>query len=121
MTNIVRGRALAAARADGTGDAEVPFGTVRCRFEGALGPGDAVDVLIRPENIRVSRDRPAPTENVWRAAVEGVTFLGECQDSTVRVREQRLRIRVHPGLELRTGQEVFLEFVPERCSAIRVE
>jgi len=121
MTNIVRGRAIAAARPDGTGEAEVAFGRVRCRFEGALGPGDPVDVLIRPENILVSRERPAPAENVWQAAVEGVTFLGECQDSTVRVREQRLRIRVHPGLELRAGQEVYLEFIPERCSAIRAE
>jgi iron(III) transport system ATP-binding protein len=121
MTNIVRGRAIAAARPDGTGEAEVAFGRVRCRFEGALGPGDPVDVLIRPENILVSRERPAPAENVWQAAVEGVTFLGECQDSTVRVREQRLRIRVHPGLELRAGQEVYLEFIPERCCAIRAE
>jgi iron(III) transport system ATP-binding protein len=121
MTNIVRGRALEAARADGTGAAEVAFGRVRCRFESAVGAGDAVDVLIRPENILVSRERPQPTENVWQAAVEGVTFLGECQDSTVRVQEQLLRIRVHPGLELRAGQQVYLEFIPERCSAIRAE
>jgi len=121
MTNIVRGRAVAAARPDGTGEVEVPFGRVRCRFEGAFGPGDPVELLIRPENIVVSCGQPVPTENVWQAAVEGVTFLGECQDSTVKVQEERLRIRVHPGMELRTGQQIYLEFVPERCSAIRAE
>jgi iron(III) transport system ATP-binding protein len=121
MTNIVRGRAVAAARPDGTGEVEVAFGRVRCRFEGAIGPGDPVELLIRPENIVVSFDRPVPTENVWQAAVESVTFLGECQDSTVKVQEERLRIRVHPGLELRTGRQIYLEFVPERCSAIRAE
>jgi iron(III) transport system ATP-binding protein len=121
MTNIVRGRAVAAVRPGGSGDVDVSFGRVRCRFEGAIGAGDQVEVLIRPENIVVSCVRPALAENVWPAAVEGVTFLGECQDSTVSVREQRLRIRVHPGLELRTGQQVYLEFIPERCSAIRAE
>jgi len=121
MTNIVRGRAVAAARPDGTGEVEVAFGRVRCRFEGAIGPGDPVELLIRPENIVVSCGQAAPAENVWQAAVEDVTFLGECQDSTVKVLEERLRIRVHPGLELRAGQQIYLEFVPERCSAIRAE
>ncbi|MDH4191148.1 MAG: ABC transporter ATP-binding protein [Betaproteobacteria bacterium] len=121
MTNIVRGRAVAAASPDGTGQVEVAFGRVRCRFEGAIGPGDPVELLIRPENIVVSCGQPAPTENLWQAAVEGVTFLGECQDSVVKVHDERLRIRVHPWLELRSGQQIYLEFVPERCSAIRAD
>jgi len=121
MTNIVRGSAVAEAGSDGSGRVEVPFGTVHCRFEGAIGAGDAVDVLIRPENMVVSRARPDASQNVWPAAVEGVTFLGEYQDATVRVHEQRLRIRVHPGLELEKGQQVYLELSAERCSAIRGE
>jgi iron(III) transport system ATP-binding protein len=121
MTNIVRGNAVAEAGSDGSGRVEVAFGTVRCRFEGAIGPGDPVDVLIRPENMVVSYARPDARENVWQAAVEVVTFLGECQDATVRVHEQRLRIRVHPGLELEKGRQVYLELNPERCSAIRAE
>jgi len=121
MTNIVRGNAVAEAGSNGGGRVEVPFGTVHCRFEGAIRPGDAVDVLIRPENMVVSYARPDARENVWQAAVEVVTFLGECQDATVRVQEQSLRIRVHPGLELEKGQQVYLELSSERCSAIRGE
>jgi len=94
---------------------------VHCRFEGAIGAGDPVDVLIRPENMVVSRSRPDAPRNVWQAAVEGVTFLGEYQDATVAVQEQRLRIRVHPGLELERGEQVYLELSTERCSAIRGE
>jgi len=121
MTNIVRGSAVAQAGADGSGRVEVLFGTVHCRFEGAIGAGDPVDVLIRPENMVVSRSQPEARRNVWLAHVEGVTFLGEYQDATVRVQEQRLRIRVHPGLELEKGQQVYLELSAERCSAIRGE
>jgi len=121
MTNIVRGSALADAAADGSGRVEVPFGTVHCRFEGSIGRGDAVDVLIRPENMVVSRELPQARENVWQAAVEGVIFLGEYQDATVALREQHLRIRVHPGLELERGEQVYLELSAERCSAIRGE
>jgi hypothetical protein len=53
--------------------------------------------------------------------VDAVTFLGEYQDSTVRVGQQSLRIRTHPMLELRSGQQVYLEMIPQRCSAILAE
>ena len=121
MTNIVRGSAVADADVEGSGRVEVPFGTVHCRFEGAIRTGDPVDVLIRPENMRVSRTRPDASHNVWQAAVEGVTFLGEYQDATVSVREQRLRVRVHPGLELERGQQIYVELNSARCSAIPAE
>jgi len=121
LTNIVRGRAVAEARADGIGQVEVAFGSVHCRFQGAIRRGDPVEVLIRPENILVSYEPPEAKENVWQATVEGVTFLGEYQDSTMRVREQSLRIRTHPMLELKSGQQVYLEMIPQRCSAIPAE
>jgi iron(III) transport system ATP-binding protein len=121
LTNIVRGRAVAEAQADGIGQVEVAFGSVHCRFQGAIRRGDQVEVLIRPENILVSYKPPEAKENVWQATVEGVTFLGEYQDSTMRVREQSLRIRTHPMLELKSGQQVYLEMIPQRCSAILAE
>jgi len=121
LTNIVRGRAVAEAQADGIGQVEVAFGSVHCRFQGAIRRGDPVEVLIRPENILVSYEPPEAKENVWQATVEGVTFLGEYQDSTMRVREQSLRIRTHPMLELRSGQQVYLEMIPQHCSAILAE
>jgi iron(III) transport system ATP-binding protein len=121
LTNIVRGRAVAEAQADGIGQVEVAFGSVHCRFQGAIRHGDPVEVLIRPENILVSYKPPEAKENVWQATVEGVTFLGEYQDSTMRVREQSLRIRTHPMLELKSGQQVYLEMIPQRCSAIPAE
>ena len=121
LTNIVRGRAVAEAQADGIGQVEVAFGSVHCRFQGAIRRGDPVEVLIRPENILVSYEPPEAKENVWQATVEGVTFLGEYQDSTMRVREQSLRIRTHPMLELKSGQRVYLEMIPQRCSAIPAE
>lgn len=123
LTNIVRGRVVAEARADGVGEVEAPFGKVRCRFGGAIRPGDTVDLLIRPENISLSHTPPATgaAENVWPATVELVSFLGEYQDTTVKVHDHSLRVRVHPMLELRAGQQVYVEMIPERCSAIRVE
>jgi iron(III) transport system ATP-binding protein len=121
MTNIVRGRAAASRLADGTGWVDVSFGKMRCRFVGSIRAGDPVDVLIRPENIGVFHQAPEATENVWQAAVEGITFLGECQDSVVKVPGQILRIRVHPTLELRTGQNIYLQMDSVRCSAIQAE
>jgi iron(III) transport system ATP-binding protein len=120
-TNIVRGRVIGEARGDGTGEVDVSFGKIRCRFEGPLGHGTPVDVLIRPENVLLSYAAPQSHGNVWPALVEGVTFLGEYQDSTVRIEEQSLRIRVHPLLELAAGHRVYLEMNPGHCCAIATE
>jgi iron(III) transport system ATP-binding protein len=120
-TNIVRGRALAPARADGTAQVEVAFGVVRCRMQEGVVPGDTVDLLIRPESIAVLTSAPAASENVWQAAVERVMFLGEVQDVTLRLRELALRVRVPPWVELRAGQPVYLEMAAQRCSAIRAQ
>ena len=121
LTNIARGRALTRAQADGIGEVELGFGTLRCRLGDAIRPGDLVDVLIRPESIAVSCTLPAAAQNVWQAAVERLTFLGECQDATVRLGGQSLRVRVPAWLELRSGQPVYLEMAAQRCSAIRAE
>jgi iron(III) transport system ATP-binding protein len=120
-TNIVRGRALAAAQADGTAPVETAFGVVRCRLQEGIRAGDAVELLVRPECIGILSAPGARSENVWQAAVERVVFLGEFQDTTVRLREQSLRVRAPPWLELRAGQAVYLEMAPQHCSAIRVE
>jgi iron(III) transport system ATP-binding protein len=120
-TNIVRGRALAPAAADGTGPVETAFGVVRCRLQGDIRAGDEVELLIRPECVAVLTTPPSGSENVWQAAVERVMFLGEFQDTTVRLREQTLRVRVAPWVELRAGQPVYLEMTAQRCSAIRAE
>jgi len=119
LTNILRGQAASNSLPDGTGRVDVSFGKVRCRFLGEIRVGDEVDVLIRPENISVYLSPPDVVENVWQAAVDQVTFLGECQDCNVKVQDQSLRIRVHPALELKPGQRVYLETNPQRCSAIR--
>jgi iron(III) transport system ATP-binding protein len=120
-TNIVRGRALGAAGSDGTAAVETAFGVVRCRVQGGVAAGGAVELLIRPESVGLATTPPGAAENVWQAAVERVTFLGEVQDITVRLREQSLRVRAPPWLELRAGQPVYLEMAPSRCSAIRAE
>ena len=119
--NIVRGRALGAAAGDGTAQVEVAFGVLRCRLQGAIGAGDAVDVLIRPECVAVLTTRPAAADNVWPGAVERVVFAGEVQEITLRLPSVRLRARVPPWLELRAGQPVYIEMVAQRCSAIRAQ
>ena len=117
----MRGRALAAAQADGTAEVETGFGVVRCRLQGAIASGDAVDVLIRPECVAVLTAPPTAGENVWQAAVERVVFVGEYQDTTLRVRGHSLRARVPAWVALQAGQPVYVATPAERCSAIRAE
>jgi iron(III) transport system ATP-binding protein len=83
LTNIVRGRAVAEARADGIGQVEVAFGTVHCRFQGAIRRGDPVEVLIRPENILVSCESPM-REKTFGRPPDAVTFLGDIRTRPCR-------------------------------------
>jgi iron(III) transport system ATP-binding protein len=119
--NIVRGRVLPGARADGTAEVETACGMLRCRLQDGARSGDTVEVLIRPESVALLTTAPQASENVWPAAVERILFLGEYQDATVRLRGHTLRVRVPPWIELSAGQPVYLEMAALRCSAIRAE
>jgi iron(III) transport system ATP-binding protein len=115
LTNILRGRVTA------PGEVEAAFGKVRCTLANGVRPGDAVELLVRPESVTLSWTPPAASQNVWQGAVDRVVFLGEYQDATVRLREERLRVRVPPWMELKAGQQVYLELAPQRCAAIPLE
>lgn len=83
-----------------------------------LSKGDKVLLSIRPENIRVSLNRPEVT-NVLEATLDTKIFLGEYLDFQLKVGEKLLQARVHPSLRVDAGQRVYLELEPEKCVALR--
>lgn len=83
-----------------------------------LKTGDPVYLSVRPEKIRISRDRPEPREhsNVVPAHVDDVVYLGSHTKYWVRVQEYRIAVyQQHNRFLLdeqpiRWGEDVFIRW-----------
>ena len=67
---------------------------VVCYNDRAISEGQAVDLSVRPEKVRVSRERPAedPRRNVLPAVVEDVIYLGANTKFWVRAGGRRIQV-----------------------------
>jgi iron(III) transport system ATP-binding protein len=82
------------------------------RLPARLGEGAAVDVAVRPENIRLG----APRGGGFSGAVAEHTFVGNLSEYVVAVGDMKLRIQTHPSQVFAQGDAVGLEFDPALCS-----
>jgi iron(III) transport system ATP-binding protein len=83
-----------------------------------MKPGDAAVLIVRPEDIHVATDC-TPRPNLLQGKVDAVIFMGDSMECQVLIGAQRLRTKLHPSFAVRQGQNVALEFAPERCRALR--
>jgi iron(III) transport system ATP-binding protein len=84
-----------------------------------LKPGDAVDVAIRPENVRlhVVDGAAAP-----RAKITNHVFLGNLSEYYAALPGgQVLRVQTHPLQHFAVGDEVAIEIDATQCSVFRRE
>ena len=119
LTNVIPGR-WQGAEEHGLGRVETPFGPMRyAAGEGeSFASEDAVLVLIRPENIRLSPGSEAVASNAWSGRVASTTFLGEFIDCEVACGDRMIRARVSPFHGVEEGTPVQLHVEPNRCSVI---
>ena len=82
--------------------------TVRLTAGRALRAGEALDLAIRPERVRLA---PGPGDNVVAARIEGLVYQGSQTDVTARLADgQRVLVFVvEPApMPLAVGQTVHL-------------
>jgi iron(III) transport system ATP-binding protein len=119
LTNFIEGRIKSAAANEAAlGEVETDCGILRCRLNADMKSGDAVIVVIRPEDIRITAHAGVSC-NSLRGKVDAVIFMGDCLECQVQVGERRLRTKVHPSSAVARGESVTLTFEPERCRALR--
>ncbi len=92
-----------------------------CRWPGdgtGISSGDRVVVVVRPEDITITRRRPDGASNVFEANLEQVTFLGSFVECLASASFGVVRVRAHHAQELRRGERVYLTILPEACKVL---
>jgi len=119
LTNFIEGRVKSSASKETSeGEVETASGNLRCVLSDGMKPGDAVIIVIRPEDIQVAGDF-TPRRNLLKGKVDAVIFMGNSLECQVLVGAQRLRTKLHPSSAVQPGQIISLEFPPDRCRALR--
>ena len=91
---------------------ETAFGALSCVLPQTAG-GDDLTIFVRPEDVIVSRTRPADAINVLEGVITELVFLGEMLDCHIAVGSQVIRARVHPKAAFASNDHVFLQADPQ--------
>ncbi len=115
QVNFVPGRVVGTGEARGRvaldGGPQLPVDV-----PAGMAHGDAVDVAIRPENIRLGAAGSGNGASM-PARVAELTFLGNMNEYVVAgANEARLRVQTHPTVLFGVGDSVALEFDPRQCT-----
>lgn len=91
------------------------LGSLRCRHNGDLAVGDPCVVLIRPESVRLSNDKPEACPNVFDGTIAVGLFLGDSVDHEVDVGGVQIRAKAPAGVRFRRNQHVYISINPDDC------
>ncbi|MDX1487881.1 MAG: ABC transporter ATP-binding protein, partial [Acidiferrobacterales bacterium] len=116
LTNMLRGRY--SGERSGLACMETPIGQLCCHSPSAPSESEEVVILLRPEDVTVTADRPSDGLNVFEGEIESLIFLGEVIDCQIKVRDERIRARLHPKTSLQRQQTVFLAADPSAVITI---
>jgi iron(III) transport system ATP-binding protein len=122
---FLSGTVASAAKVEGIGEVLVGDGReefrLRCPIPPGEGPGRDVTVIIRVECLRVGKDAPPFSHNVWPAEVTHVLYLGDNFDCHLWVSGRELRAKLDPSTEIRVGERVYAWVDPRDCVVMRRE
>jgi iron(III) transport system ATP-binding protein len=118
LTNILRGKIL---EEGAIGKVETPIGVLFSPLPRGGITGEEVLMFIRPENVKVSKDKPLSLENTFEGEIKFLIFLGEILDCQILVSEKLIRARLHSSSRLREMEKVYIKIEPECLISIPAE
>jgi iron(III) transport system ATP-binding protein len=113
--NFLSGTVKEMADADGMVSVVTAHGIFRCGFAGAVGPGQAVLVTARPEDLVLYDRPPGNGDNVLAGRIAHRIFLGEVIDYIVDWGAGEIRVRTRPEFDYKIGQSVHVWVAPQKC------
>ena len=91
------------------GEVRIDGGPVLKAADARSGP---VEVIFRPEQVRVTVERPADAANVFRATVKESFFLGNIEDLILNVEGLEVRTQLSPAVHHPAGAELWMSVDP---------
>lgn len=82
--------------------------------DGGIASGEEIEVVLRPEDIKLSVDRPS----VIKGVIRSVLFRGVFNELMVEVTPQ-MRLMVHTTQKMEEGQSVFIHIQPSAIHVMR--
>lgn len=116
-TNVLSGRRSPHAASEGFLRVSTAVGELECPYAPSIGPGgpgEEIQVAIRPEDVLVHR-QPSDLPNLVRGRVAKIDFLGGYLDCEVAVDGTTIFTRQHPSLTLAVNATVWLQLPPAAC------
>jgi len=116
-SNLIAGRL--AQKHDAT-LVETEVGTFECTKSSEVRAGDSVLLAIQPVNV-ILHQNPNSGANITKGTVELAVFSGDYLDCQIRVGSHAIFTKQHPSVELRRGQDVYLELPAAHCTVVAVD
>lgn len=114
-TNILKGR-IERNRTDPSRKiVQAAIGSLQCEGLQDLQEHEDVKMIIRPEDVLLSRDGDLNQVNTFKGEIKGIEFLGDSFTVFVRVGEQILRAKAHSSGKFARSETVWVTFPATRC------
>ena len=103
------------------GRLRTPFGwTLEADLPEALAVGEAVEITVRPENIRLKAQGAAPVD--LSGKIRDGTFLGSIMEYHVALEDgTMLRVQTHPLNQFAIGDAVAMHIDAGQCTVFRAQ
>ncbi|HEX2930597.1 MAG TPA: TOBE domain-containing protein, partial [Candidatus Binatia bacterium] len=98
---------------------DTDIGPILCTFSERMPCGSRVVVSVRPENIKLARERPPDDANSINGRIKERSYYMGLVEYTIDVRGYELKVRSSAdGAEINGDSAVCLKLAPEKCVAI---
>jgi len=91
------------------------IGSVRCRKQVQMKPGDKVTLCLRPEFIRLQPGETAKTQNTFNGKIQSLVFIGEAFEGEISINGTQLFIKIEPDSKLKVGDNAHFTVDPDYC------
>jgi iron(III) transport system ATP-binding protein len=118
QTNVMRGKTIATEGA--LARFSTSIGELESILPSGVAKGDDVLIFVRPENIKVFKEKPASGSNAFAGEIISLTFLGEFADCQLRIGEEVLWVRLHPLAGFKEQERVHIQIDHDASFSISV-
>jgi iron(III) transport system ATP-binding protein len=91
------------------------IGSLFCRKQADMKPGDKVTLCLRPEFIRLKRGDATQAQNVFNGQIQSLVFIGEAFEGEITIKDTQLFIKTEPDSDIKVRDTANFTVDPDHC------